>query len=419
MAFPSGWTYKCPLTINYTKLTGGSVTDQPVLLVAANFPTGFIGQCNTDGSDIRFASDSLGTKEYPREIVSFDVTNGYCTIYVKIPAISNTVNTTFWVFWGNPSAAEPGVGTPSQNTLVWSKWYGVVHFKNVTTAWKGVKDSSQQWNGMTVIGTLPTTWPVGHAHGTTAYPQSTTLGLTLHELFTFAGMTMDFMFWVNFNGTHTVGKWGNGTNGIEYGWLSAGQFGVSWGLFNTTTGAVAATGWHHVVVSIVSGTAKLYVDGVEKTGGGGTASATAFTTMGIGAATAPAFDMSEFRMTRNNSLTLAQIVCMYANESSPTTFCTPGTSQSNPVTYTLTLTGLQVGTEVRIYTAGTTTELAGIESTASSTFSYTYTYTGAINVDIVVMSISYEYLSYKSYTLGASNNTIPVQQTFDRNYLNP
>lgn len=43
--------------------------------------------------------------------------------------------------------------------------------------------------------------------------------------------------------------------------------------------------------------------------------------------------MSEFRMTRNNQLTVGQIVCMYNNESSPTTFVTTGTAQTNPVTY--------------------------------------------------------------------------------------
>lgn len=418
MAFPSGWANKCPLTIQYTRVPT-AVVDQPILLVAANFPTGFLTQCNTDGSDIRFASDSLGTTPYPRDIVSFDVTNGYCTIYVKIPAISNTTNTTFWVFWGNSSANEPGVGDLSQNTLVWSKWYGVVHFKNVTTAWKGVKDTSGSWNGMTVIGTLPTTWPVGHAHGTIGFPQSTTLGLTLHELLSFAGNTMDFMFWVNFNGTHTTGDWGKGTNGIAYGWLAAGQFGVSWGLFSCTSGAVPATGWHHVVVSILAGTAKVYVDGVDKTQGTGTSSAVLFTTMGLGAATAPVFTMSEFRMTRNNQLTVGQITCMYNNESSPSTFVIAGTAQTNPITYTLTLTGLQLGSEVRIYSAGTTTELAGIESTITSSFSYTYTYTGNTLVDIVIMNLQYEYVSYKSYTLSGSNNSIPVQQQFDRNYYNP
>lgn len=418
MAFPSGWVNKCPLTINYTRVPT-AVTDQPILLVAANFPAGFIAGCNPDGSDIRFASDSLGTVEYPRDIVSFDVTNGYCTIYVKIPAISNTVNTTFWVFWGNTSANEPGAGSPSQNTLVWSKWYGVVHFKNVTTTWKGVKDVSGAWNGMTVIGTLPTTWPEGHAHGTTGFPQSVTLGLTLHELLSFAGNTMDFMFWVNFNGTQTVGDWGKGTNGIAYGWLAAGQFGCGWGLFSSTGGAVPASGWHHVVVSITAGTAKVYVDGVDNTLGTGTSGAVLFTTLGLGAATAPAFYMSEFRMTRNNQLTVGQIVCMYNNESNPTTFVTAGTAQTNPVTYTLTLSGLMAGSEVRIYSFGTTTQLAGIESTSLSTFSYTYNYTGDFKVDIVIMSLQYEWIRYSGYNLSSSSNNIPIQQSFDRNFNNP
>lgn len=416
MAFPSGWTYKCPITIDYTKVPAAT-TNQPVLLTASNLPATLFTTCSTTGADIMFASDSLGTTQYPRDIVSINTTTSTIAIYILIPSISNTANTTFWVFWGNSAATEPGNGSASQSTLVWSKWYGVDHFTNITTSWKGVKDSSGQWNGMTVIGTLPKTWPTGHAPGLTAFPESTTLGLTLHEYINFAGLTMDLMFWCNFNGTLTTGNIATGTNGIPLGWLTAGQFGVGWGSV-CSTASVAASGWHLVVMSIVAGTGKVYIDGVDRTSGSSTASAINFNTLGLGTTTSPAFYMSEFRMTRNNTLSVAQIQCMYANESAPTTFCSAGTVQTNPVTYTLTLTGLITSSEVRIYNAGTTTQVAGIE-TSTTTFSYTYTYTGDFKVDIHILNLNYEWLMYTGYTLSSSNNTIPIQQIYDRNYNNP
>ena len=417
MAFPTGWTHKCPITIPHTKLTTAT-KNQPVLLTIDSLPSTLLSTCNSDGSDIRFASDINGTTQYPREIVNISTTNNICSIYVLIPAISITEDTVFYLFWGNSSATEPGVGSPSLSTLVWSNWYGVVHFNTMTSSWKGVKDVSGQWNGMTVIGTLPTTKTAGHASGLYCIPESTTLGLTLHEYISFGSATMDLMFWCNFNGTLTTGNLATGTNGIPLGWLTAGQFGIGWGLLCTSASAVSATGWHLVVLSVVAGTGKAYVDGVDVTSNTGTSAANNFNTLGLGATTAPAFYMSEFRMTRSNTLSVAQIKCMYINESSPSTFATSGTVTVTATQYTLTLTGLQTGTEVRIFAAGTTTALGGIES-STSTFEYTYSYTSDFNVDINIISLQYQNMRYTNYTLSSSNNTIPIQQVIDRNYSNP
>jgi len=80
----------------------------------------------------------------------------------------------------------------------------------------------------------------------------------------------------------------------------------------------------------------------------------------------------------------------------------------------LTLTGLQPNSEVRVYQAGTTTELAGIEDSGT-----TFTTTVAVaSVDIVIHSIGYEYLRISGADT-SSNLTLPIQQRFDRNYSNP
>ena len=89
---------------------------------------------------------------------------------------------------------------------------------------------------------------------------------------------------------------------------------------------------------------------------------------------------------------------------------------SNQVT--LTLTGLQSNSEVRIYSAGTTTELAGVENSGTS-FQYTYTYAASTCVDIVVHNINYVYYRVENYELGSGNASLPISQIFDRNYSNP
>lgn len=86
---------------------------------------------------------------------------------------------------------------------------------------------------------------------------------------------------------------------------------------------------------------------------------------------------------------------------------------------TLTLTGIVSNSEVRIYSSGTTTELAGVESTIASTFQYSYTYSASTFVDIVVHNVGYVYYRVDAYELGAADASLPIAQIFDRNYSNP
>ena len=80
----------------------------------------------------------------------------------------------------------------------------------------------------------------------------------------------------------------------------------------------------------------------------------------------------------------------------------------------LTLTGLQVDSEIRVYTAGTFTELAGVENS-------TTVFTASIDeplVDIVIFNLQYVAIKLKDIDL-SSDLTLPIQQQFDRNYENP
>lgn len=94
-----------------------------------------------------------------------------------------------------------------------------------------------------------------------------------------------------------------------------------------------------------------------------------------------------------------------------------GEIQSPPENYSLILTNLITGSEIRIFT-GNTYEIAGIES-STNTFTYQYTYTSDFDVDIVVHNISYVYIRIYGFTLSNSNSTLPIQQQKDRWYENP
>lgn len=80
----------------------------------------------------------------------------------------------------------------------------------------------------------------------------------------------------------------------------------------------------------------------------------------------------------------------------------------------LTLTGLQSNSEVRIYQAGTTTEIDGVEN-SGTTFSTTIIES---SVDVVVFNVGY--IPVRLLAVDTSSNvTLPIQQRLDRNYNNP
>ena len=80
---------------------------------------------------------------------------------------------------------------------------------------------------------------------------------------------------------------------------------------------------------------------------------------------------------------------------------------------TLTLNGLQPNTEVRVYQAGTTTEVAGVENSGTSeAFAISVS-----SVDIVLHNIGYLYQRIKNVDTSA-DQTLPIQQRVDRQYEN-
>lgn len=84
-------------------------------------------------------------------------------------------------------------------------------------------------------------------------------------------------------------------------------------------------------------------------------------------------------------------------------------------TITLTLTGLQTGSDIVVLQAGTETELVNVDANAGTT--YDYIYETPEDVDIGVFKIGYVPFYIRSYTLASSDGSVPVAQVVDRNYL--
>jgi len=120
------------------------------------------------------------------------------------------------------------------------------------------------------------------------------------------------------------------------------------------------------------------------------------------------------------------LIISATNGSDPTTAITgtPGNTVEIQNAVTLTITGIKgdgVGekpSEVRIFSAGTKTELDGSENVTTGQFVFSYQ-GGAGNVDIRVFNLDYQPLNIFNFSLPATNSDLPIQQIFDRNYLNP
>jgi hypothetical protein len=131
----------------------------------------------------------------------------------------------------------------------------------------------------------------------------------------------------------------------------------------------------------------------------------------------PAVGFKEkIRFTANNTATTNQVQGFYLN--GITTLAQQqaaiyvDTSQAK-----LELTGLIAGSEVRVYRTSDEAELAGIEA-SETTFSYTYEWSSNFDVDIVVFRIDYIPVRL-TLALTSTGLSAPIQQRFDRVYLNP
>ena len=114
-----------------------------------------------------------------------------------------------------------------------------------------------------------------------------------------------------------------------------------------------------------------------------------------------------------------------------------GVTRFPPLQVTFSLTGLQDGTEIRIYQTSDTSDVAGVEditngtgtspttgvttlgSTNDNTFVYTYTYASDINVFVVIFNLNFQSLRLSNIILNDESASIPITQVIDRQYFNP
>ena len=115
----SSWGYRKKITVNHSQVQN-SLSNFPMLI---NISDSDLQQnAKSDGSDIAFISYEDNSTQYDHEIERY--VNGDLTAWVKLPRLSSTKDSRFWMYYGNNEAISSE--NPSQ---VWTDDYvGVWHF---------------------------------------------------------------------------------------------------------------------------------------------------------------------------------------------------------------------------------------------------------------------------------------------------
>ncbi len=101
--FAEGWGYRKMITIDHTKVAG-DLQFFPVLLSLTD--TDLRDKAQNDGDDILFMDDTgVATRMY-HELEEYDDSSGRLVAWVNVSALSSTVDTTLYMYYGNTDSSD-------------------------------------------------------------------------------------------------------------------------------------------------------------------------------------------------------------------------------------------------------------------------------------------------------------------------
>jgi len=347
--YDPSWNYRTKVTVASAEV-GATLTDFPVYVDLADLPAGFHTNVKTDGGDIR-VTRSDGTTECAREVVTYDSVTDTGELHFKANSLSSTVDTDFYIYYGNSGASEPAASATYGAENVWdSNYKAVYHLNDLTTS--TVKDSTASGkNGTKLAANEPiqTTGQLGYAQEFDGTNDEIDLGsIVSSDPLMINGSDITISFWARIDDTgdtyqrivdkSTAGSYAGGygvhvdpgTNLVEL-WADGGVW--------ITSNSQTFGGFKYYACTGVSGaaTGEIYVNGAADT-----ASRTARTiqnttaNMKIGTwnhSTAREFNGALCELRISNTIRSADwIAAEYSNQSVTTTFYTAGSEEAQPST---------------------------------------------------------------------------------------
>lgn len=277
----TGYSHFLNLTVDYTKVWDTDHTNFTVLVKGTYSFMRSVSNGghveNANGYDIIFTTtDSLYRLDH--QIETYDPTTGDFTAWVRIPTLSSTVDTSFRMYYGNPT-----ISTPTETTAVWDSNHKAVYLHN-TDPTTTILDKTASPANMTTFGGMNATNLVAGNYGkadnfiaaSSQYGRTAT-GVTKLD-FTTNDYTLEA--WVNMTTFHPVTDvfpiWkGDGATFIQYslGITETGRLKAraAPGGGGTVTAdlvdAISLGTWYHLACVRTGTTMSLYVNGVlKKTG---------------------------------------------------------------------------------------------------------------------------------------------------------
>ena len=314
------------MTINHTKAPSTqsnftvlvSVTD-PALKTLAN--GGHVA--NANGFDIGFYADSGGTTKLKWEVEKYNGTTGNLIAWVKIPTVSSTTDTLFYLFYGDPSITTD----QSDPVNTWeSNFKAVYHLGNGTTL--TAIDSTGGNNGTLMNSPTAT---AGKINGAAHFVHSSSQAIDVANPGNFpvtTAWTMEAWIKPSTDGNAVMAWGGTSNNGPHIILLGNNTWRVGfWGGAAVDGTGVDTTAFHHIAGTFDGSNLRLYKDGSLIAGPVASSPATSSSP---GAAIATSFgafyfngDVDELRISSTNR-SANWIAAQYNNQNSPGTFIMMG-----------------------------------------------------------------------------------------------
>lgn len=366
MASFSGYTYQRQLTINHSQVSTGTLTytNFPVLVqdtdvtLSTAIPNGHLS--NPNAYDLVFSTNSDCSFLLNWDTETFNNTGStQDNIWVNIPTISSSTDTTFYMCYGNPAITT----YQSFSTGTWdSNYLAVFHFGISTSSFVDTNDSTS--NRFLGVGTSTST--VGQIDDAATFNGSQEISVTntgsdifyspmvprTFSIWYFTLGTSDRMIMSNNNGSQTLLDVRMNPSAFFFTFSTPGCGEQSF--VYTGAGNPLSSGWHYLSV-ITSGTLSSPLLSVVFDGNIQTFSPTAFDPIdtcgnggvifggyvGSGSRFSGTLDESEIS---SISRSIDWIQTQYKSQLSPSTFLTVGSESGGipPDTHGLSILGSKV-----------------------------------------------------------------------------
>jgi hypothetical protein len=329
------WAYRKSVTADHTKVAG-DLSSFPILVDVTD--ADLASKALSNGHDIAFAD--LNGYKLDHEIEKYESASGHLVAWVRLPTLSASVDTVFYMYYGNPSASN------QQNPAgVWDSGFRMVQHLEESSG--TCYDSTGNHNDGTPYGGV-SQGVSGKTDGAASFDgnNGTCIDLgTASSLTNIGSITITAWIEVNAWPSYIFDKGFTGGKGFyvhDNGYLCFVQgFSNQYGWWRTSDATVSIGSWHYVAVTYDSTNTGddpvLYIDGVivpiteGRTPDGTICSDTAYkgfigcnqTELGSRTLNGLVDEVRLSHAIRDSSWILTE----YSNQQSPATFCAIGTEE--------------------------------------------------------------------------------------------